>query len=303
MTSSSATPLAVQPPPLRPGDIVRIIAPSGPFDRTLVWRGMGFLSERYRVRFEPGLFSSQGFLAGSDARRRAELETAIADPDTRAILTARGGYGLTRFIHDVDLSGLRKAPKWVVGFSDITALHVELARAGVQSIHGANVAGLGRGDARGRQLWVDTLEGRTTAASYSKLQCWGAGVAPGPLLGGNLTMLSTCSAAGRLQIPQGSVLFIEDVAEAPYRIDRMLSSLETSGTLARCCAFIVGTMTDCPPGSHGVSVESVLRERLGHLHVPILAGLQAGHSLPNVPLVLGQRCTVDADTGRFTMGS
>src|SRR5690606_10273531 len=135
------------PPPLRPGDRVRIIAPSGPFDRALLLRGAGWLAERYRVEFDGGIFSRQGFLAGSDARRLGELDAALRTPELGAVISARGGYGLSRIVYQADLAALRRYPKWIVGFSDVTALHLEASRVGVMSMHAHNAAGLGRADA------------------------------------------------------------------------------------------------------------------------------------------------------------
>src|SRR5262245_61567717 len=121
----------IVPPPLLPGARIAVIAPSSPFDRTLVMRGMGFLSERYRVSFDRDLFARRGYLAGSDERRLAELDARLRDPELGAVLVARGGYGLGRIAHQADWGALRAAPKWLVGFSDATVLHAEALAAGV----------------------------------------------------------------------------------------------------------------------------------------------------------------------------
>jgi len=136
-----------------------VVAPSSPFDHTLVRCGIAWLGTRYRVRFDPGLFGRDGFLAGSDERRLAELNQALADGETHAIVAARGGYGLGRIAPDLRLDALVERPKWIVGFSDLTALHLEAVRAGVMSLHAHNVAGLGRGDAAARHAWSSALEG------------------------------------------------------------------------------------------------------------------------------------------------
>src|SRR5450432_1841250 len=122
---------SVIPAPLQRGSRVRVIAPSSPFDRTLVLRGMGWLGERYRVEFDWSMFERSGFLAGSDARRLDELDRALADLNLAAIVAARGGYGLTRIAHLANYGALLRYPKWIVGCSDITALHVEARSVGV----------------------------------------------------------------------------------------------------------------------------------------------------------------------------
>jgi muramoyltetrapeptide carboxypeptidase len=291
----------IVPPKLAQGDRVWVVAPSGPFERTLVLRGLGFLSERYDVRFGEGIFSRQGYLAGSDDRRFAELTLALSDPETKAVLAARGGYGLARIVSALDVARLRDHPVWIAGFSDITALHVEAQRAGVASLHADNVAGLGRGDLPARERFVAALEDPHAERSIGGLDVWRGGVVTGPLTGGNLTLLFTAAASGRLHVPRGAVLFIEDIGEAPYRVDRMLTALLTSGALDAVAGVLVGDFTDAPPGRHGVPVEDVLRERLGLLQVPVLAGFPAGHGAVNVPMHLGLPARVDGDTGSVVL--
>ncbi len=283
----------LRPPALRPGDRVRIVAPSGPFDPALLWRGVGFLAERYRVELDRALFSRQGFLAGSDQRRADELNRALLDPHVAAVIAARGGYGLLRIIDRIDLTSMARAPKWFVGFSDATALHVALARHGVASLHAHNACGLGRGDAHARAAWVDALERPELSRRIDGLDTWQAGRARGPLFGGNLTLLFACSAAGRLRVPDGALLVLEDVTESAYRIDRMLTALETSGAFDRVAAVLVGELTDCPTGPHGVPALDVMRERLCRLGVPVLAGLPFGHGRNNCPLPLGFLAAVE----------
>jgi muramoyltetrapeptide carboxypeptidase len=290
------------PPALKPGARVRLIAPSSAFDRTLALRGLGWLAERYRVEFSWESFAREGFLAGSDERRLAELDDALRREDLSAIIAARGGYGLTRIAHLADWASLREKPKWIVGFSDITALHVEALAQGVASVHADNVAGLGRGNFVGRELWRSVLEAPASPRSFSGLEVIRPGTARGILTGGNLSLLFCCHAAGRLLLPEGAMLAIEDVTEGAYRVDRMLSALLAGGVFERVGAVVVGDFSDCPP-SRGVSVESVLRERLAGLRVPVLAGLRFGHGLRNEPLVFGLPATVDADAGRLVLGA
>lgn len=283
------------PEPLKPGAVVAVVAPSSPFEHALAWRGLGFLGDRYRLRFDRnGLLARQGYLAGHDARRRAEIERAMRDPDVRAIVAARGGYGANRFAHSVDFSGLRADPKWIVGFSDITAIHAELAGLGVASMHAAHVTSLGRADARTRSTWIDAMERPLAQRAYGCLRTLVPGRASGTLTGGNLTMLHACAAAGRLVFPEGAIVFLEDVTERPYRIDRTLTTLIVGGHFRGVRGFILGDFTDCAPGPDGVRVEDVLAERLSTLGVPIAAGLRTGHGIENEPLVLGAPAAIEA---------
>lgn len=263
---------------------------------------MAFLGERYRVEFDWGLFERDGFLAGSDARRRAELASAISAPDVAAVVAARGGYGTTRIAGDVDFSCLRQRPKWLVGFSDITALHVEAQAVGVASLHADHAAGLGRGDARTRNLWLSALESPLASRTLQGLGR-GSGRVRGPLWGGNLTVLFTCIVTGRLRLPDGAILALEEVTESSYRVDRMLSALRLGGHLKQVAGVALGGWTDCPAGPHQVAVEQVISRELDALGVPSVVKLPFGHDLPNEPLLLGPHAELDADRGCLRLGT
>lgn len=301
----AAAAFPIVPPAVRPGDVVAVVAPSSPFEHVLGWVGLGWLASRYRVRFTRGLFTRQGYLAGSDERRRDELVAALTDPDVRAVLAARGGYGASRFVHALSFRDFAAHPRWIVGFSDITALHVEAARVGVASIHGPHLTAVGRGDARARAGLVRALEDPLAARVYEGLGVVREGVAAGPLFGGNLALLHACAAAGRLEVPPGCVLLLEDVTEKPYRVDRMLSALAVGGHLARAGAVVLGDFTQCDPGPDRVTVDQVLREALAGLGVPVVSGVPVGHGLRNDPVVLGGMARVEARgrEGRLLLGS
>jgi muramoyltetrapeptide carboxypeptidase len=286
----------IVPPPLAPGARIAVVAPSGPFDRELVVEGIALLESRYRVSVEPGLFEREGFLAGSDERRLAELDRAVADPELAAVVTARGGYGLLRIAHRVDWSALRRAPKWLVGFSDATTLHLEATRVGVASLHADNVGGLGRGGATAFEALRAALESTPNGRAHTGLRTLTPGTARGPLVGGNLTLVASAAATGRLSLPDGAILVLEDVTEAAYRIDRMLTALTVGGHLDRIGGVVLGDFTDCA-ASAGVEATEVLAERLGTLRVPVASGLPVGHGAVNVPLVLGVEATLDASAG------
>lgn len=283
----------ILPPSLSPGSVVRVVAPSSPFEPRLIWRGMGWLAERYEVRFDHGIFASRGFLAGDDERRRQELQAALNEPDVAAIVCARGGYGLSRYVHMLDLEPMVAHPRWLVGFSDVTALHVELAKVDVASLHGCHVTAMGQGNAVLREQLVCALENPCATRRFDALEVVSGGRTSGPLYGGNLTVLHACAAAGRLSPPRGCVLLLEDVTELPYRIDRVLTTLLVGGHLDGVAAVVLGAFTGCGPGRDGVRVEEVIAERLVSLGVPIVTGLPVGHGRDNEPVVLGAPTTVD----------
>jgi muramoyltetrapeptide carboxypeptidase len=262
---------------------------------------MGWLARRYRLRFDRSLFTRRGYLAGTDERRREELAGALADPTVRAIFAARGGYGASRVAHTLDWVSLLYSPRWIVGFSDITVLHVHASRAGVASLHACHVAELGRANERARGALVAALEQPLGVRVFSGLSTYREGVAEGPLFGGNLAMLYDCAAAGHLEVPRACVLLLEDVSERPYRVDRMLTALIAGGHLLRAAAVVVGDFTQCSSGPDGVTVSDVLRERLSVLGVPVVAGIPVGHDLRNEPMVLGGFARVAADRAHATL--
>jgi muramoyltetrapeptide carboxypeptidase len=281
------------PPPLVPGDRVAVVAPSSPFDRDAALAGIAWLEQRYRVAYRSSLFERHGFLAGSDQRRITELQAAL-DADVRAVIAARGGYGLSRIAHRINWTKTLKRPRWIVGFSDLTVLHVEAWSRRMASIHGAMVCSLGRAGERDRHRWIESLEHPRRERTLRGLDAWRSGTARGALVGGNLAMLHACAAAGRLRIPNSAVVLLEDVGERPYRVDRMLSNLITGGHLSKASAVLVGDFTDCLPGPDRTSVTDVLRERLRELRVPVVAGLPVGHGKRNDPVIIGQPVEVTA---------
>lgn len=281
---------------LGPGARVQVIAPSSPFPPDDLKQGVARLAARYRVGHDASLFERHGYLAGTDTRRLTELQRAIDDPTLDAIFAARGGYGATRLLEGLDLSALAAHPKLLVGFSDITALHAQWSRAGFGSIHGPMVAALGRGSEDQLTRVIDAVEGRY-ARELTGLRTLVDGHGTGPLLGGNLAVISALIGTPFMPDLRGAVLLLEDVGERPYRIDRMLTSLRQSGALRAISGVLLGAFTKAEPGPDGVTVEDVLRDRLGSLGVPVLAGAPVGHIDGNEPVALGAVVTLDGPAG------
>jgi muramoyltetrapeptide carboxypeptidase len=276
------------PPPLAPGDALIVVAPSSPFPLDDLWKGLAWLRSRYRIRITPGVLEREGYLAGSDERRRAELDAALSDPDAKAIVAVRGGYGSLRIALDLDWAKLARKPKWLVGFSDVTALHAMAWRAGVASIHGPNVTGLGFAASPAiRAAWLASLERPNAPRVWRGLRVICGGRAQGPIVGGNLAMIHAMAAAGGLAIPEGAVLALEDVTEAPYRVDRMLTSLRLGGHLAPASAIVFGGFERCGPGPDGRTIDDVLEERTRSLGIPVLAHAPFGHGANNEAFVMG----------------
>jgi muramoyltetrapeptide carboxypeptidase len=286
------------PPPLAPGDVIAVVAPSSPVPLDPFWRGLAWLRARYRLRLSPGALARHGYLAGDDERRLEELASAMLDPETKAVVVARGGYGAMRIVDRLPWSALARRPKWVVGFSDVTALHAMAWQGGVASVHGPNVTGLGRTPfVSTRSTWLASLERPTAERSWHALRVVHSGQAAGPIVGGNLALVHAMAAADRLRIPRGAVLALEDISEAPYRVDRMLTSLKLGGHLACAAAIVFGDFDECKSDGDGAqSIEEVLERCTRPLGIPVLAGAPFGHGAKNEAFVLGARVRVHGDT-------
>ncbi|MBN3905544.1 MAG: LD-carboxypeptidase [Nostoc sp. NMS1] len=292
-------PSKILPPPLKPGDLVRVIAPSGAlrefeaFERGLeIWRSRG-----YRVEISPQIDDKWGYLAGKDETRRQQLAAAWQDPDCRGILCTRGGFGSTRILEDWNWQQNSAIPKWLIGFSDITALLWSLYIAGISGVHAPVLTTLADEPDWSVERLFDLVEGRPLAPLKG---CgWDGGVVTGTLLPGNLTVATNLLATPVLPHLDGVILALEDVTEAPYRIDRMLTQWRLSGALSQVCGIALGGFTRCeaPPTVSSFSVEEVLRDRLGDLGIPVVSDLPFGHDSPNAALPVGVEVTLDGNAG------
>jgi muramoyltetrapeptide carboxypeptidase len=287
------------PPPLKPSDLLRVIAPSGAlreveaFNQGVeIWKSHG-----YRIKISDNIDNRHGYLAGTDAHRRQQLATAWQDPECRGILCARGGFGSSRILEDWTWQENTITPKWLIGFSDITALLWSLYNAGIASVHGPVMTTLANEPEWSIQRLLDIVEGRPLAPLKG---CgWGGGTVTGILLPGNLTVATHLLGTPILPDLNGVILAWEDVTETPYRIDRMLTQWRLSGALSKVRGIALGGFTKCeaPPNIPSFTVEEVLRDCLGDLGIPIVSNLPFGHDSPNAALPLGVMATLDAEQG------
>jgi len=288
---------------------VRVVAPSGPVPREAFLRGAEILGRRYKLVYDEGLFAREGFLAGPDERRAAELRAALLDPDARAIVMARGGYGLTRILPFMDPSLLRDlrqpaSPVPLVGFSDGTALLGWAARAGVVAIHGPVVTQLPSLSDLDHESLFRALEDPAPRLLLDQLDPLVPGRVQGPLLGGNLEVFSRLIGTPYLPDLGGAILFLEDLGERPYRVDRLITHLDGAGVFSAVSGVVLGAFSGClePEATRAGSptVEEVLEERLGRLAIPVMLGGAFGHGSRNVALPYGARVELDTRFGTLT---
>ncbi|MDX1691450.1 MAG: LD-carboxypeptidase [Acidimicrobiia bacterium] len=284
----------VLPRRLQPGDTVAVVAPAGPVTPQRVEPGFELLRswDLHPVAGEH-LHAAHGYLAGDDGRRLADLQAALDDPDVRGVVAARGGYGTQRIVDELDLAALGGDPKPVLGFSDLTALHLTIRRRiGLVTFHGPGAAWdrdrLGGGP--GAQLRAMLMDPEPPGVIGPGLEPVVAGVAEGPLVGGNLALLT--ASIGTVDQPDlaGAVVFLEDVGEPAYRLDRMLTHLLRAGMLDDVAGIVLG---DTEVAGEGPSFAEIAAERLSGLDVPVRAGLPAGHGRGQLTLPLGARVRLD----------
>jgi muramoyltetrapeptide carboxypeptidase len=308
---AETTAAAVRPPMLRAGDRVRVVAPGSTPDPVKMARGTEILqSWGLVVEIAPHVYDKDGYLAGSDADRLADLNAAFADPGVAAVFAARGGYGTQIIIDGLNAKAVRGRPRVVVGFSDITSLQGKLWRdAKLVTFHGPMVNWT---DSRTGPASIESLRravmttdpiviNRDPAESTAPVMV--PGKATGVLLGGNLTMLDTSIGAGDFPDLAGAILFFEEVDEAPYRIDRMLTHLRRVGALSKIAGVAVGQILNSVGEPGEWDANTVVMNRLRGLGVPVLGGLPLGHGNGQLTIPLGAKATVDTAAGTLTVQS
>ena len=295
-----------KPEPLRAGDRVRLIAPASPFDLGLFEAGQGVLEALGLVpvvsREE---FTRQGFLAGSDQRRAETLGAALLEEGTRAVWCIRGGYGTNRLLPLLDLPRLRRHPKLLIGFSDITALLAQLARpGGFVVIHGPVVTQLSRLPATDlRWLRAVLFGGRVPQRlPLGRARTLVPGTAEGRLAAGNLSILASLAGTRFAPDLRGAVLCLEEVGERAYRLDRLFWQVVSAGLLHGVRGIVLGELVDCTPQGTGPhSARRVLERAVAALGLPALSGAPFGHGRRNLALPVGVRARLDAGARIVTL--
>lgn len=306
------------PPLLQPGDTIMFVSPAGPPERELCERAKQRIEDLgYKVTWREDMFDVEGYLAGSDQRRVAELMQAFNDPEINAILCTRGGYGCMRMLDGLDFEAIRAHPKLVVGYSDITALHAALnRRAGLVSFHGPGPSSGTGGEKPPTDFTQQALRNAlvadaTPAEGYlievpdtvARVGHFGSGKARGRLVGGNLSLVAALEGTPYAVDCEDAILVLEDVGEAPYRIDRMLQQLKLTGKLPQLRGVVLGRFTEDTKSEDKLTEDDrfntngVLRQYFEGLGVPVLSNFPLGHVAENCTLPLGAEAEIDAEAG------
>ena len=318
-TSGAVAPPAARllPVPLRKGDTMALVSPSSATDEALnlqlareVMEALGL-----RVKTAEHYASRRGHLAGSDVARAGDLNAMFADAKVRGIVCVRGGSGAARLLPLLDYDVIRRNPKVLLGYSDITALHnALLSQAGLVTFHGP----IGSGSwnrfnvDQFRRVFFDRElmnyrnvvdAGDELVPRKNRTTTITGGKARGELVGGNLTVLTALAGSPYLPDFSGKILFLEDVAEAPYRVDRMFSTLKLMGALDRIAGLVFGECTDCDPGDGygSLTLDQIFEDHIKPLGIPAYRGAMIGHIRQQFIVPVGGRIELDADAGTLRM--
>ena len=309
-----AAPQRIKPRRLRLGDRVSLVAPSGSAsgpDRVEA-SIQALESLGLSVKASPHCSDAYGYLAGDDATRARELELAFLDPDTAGVICLKGGYGTPRILDSIDYRIMAANPKLFLGYSDIAALHLAFRQmAGLVSFHGPMPSSdmvpefnaESKASLEGMLFGRVGLPGKIANPRERPFETLAEGICEGELVGGNLSLLAATMGTPWEIDTEGKIVLIEDIDEAPYRIDRMLNQLRLAGKFEACAGILIGSWTRCvaPEGKGSLTIGEILRDLILPSGKPVLGGLEAGHCVPALTLPLGIRYRMNASAGLVEM--
>ncbi|MDE6207698.1 MAG: LD-carboxypeptidase [Muribaculaceae bacterium] len=275
------------PAPLQPGDKIAIVSPAGPVKASVVEASLPVLrSQGWVPVVMPHALGKNGHYSGTDDERFADLAEALTNDEYKAILCARGGYGAVHILDRLSALPLANKPKWLIGFSDISALHALLSSKGIASIHAPMCAGLGLGaDYEDNKSLFGILRGERPAYIFDSHPYDKQGIATGTLRGGNLAVLAELINTPYDILKPDTILFLEDVSEPIYKIERIFYQLRLSGVLKNLRGLIVGQFTEYKPDDSYESMEDMIRDMTADCRFPIAFNVPVGHVDHNIPLI------------------
>lgn len=296
--------MSIQPQYLNPGDLIQIIAPAKAIEAAQVFYAKELLEKRgYKVDISKHCLGLHNYFSGTEEERLEDLQMALNN-DAKAILCARGGYGCVQLVDKLDWSEFEKNPKWVIGFSDVTVLHQRLHCLGVSSIHGTMPLNFQQNSEASIETLLCALEGKDYRIESEPSQYNIKGITKGILIGGNLAILYSLLGTNDQPDYSGCILYIEEIGEALYSIDRMFYSLKKAGVLEKINGLIVGGMTSMIDSAtpFGKTFEQIILSHIESLNIPVCFNFPAGHIDDNRALMLGQECTFEVDDSGATVG-
>ncbi|MGB0404497.1 MAG: S66 peptidase family protein [Salibacteraceae bacterium] len=283
------------PPSLIPGNCIAIVAPAKIIHPKEIEYAIQEIESRgFKVQLGENLFNSWNRFAGTDEERLLDLQSAIDNPEIHAILFARGGYGSVRLIDQLDFSRFEESPKWIIGYSDITVFHNHInANSNVATCHGTmtiNMIEAGE-EKKSTSKMLDLISGIQTEVTFPHYSLNKIGSCRGEVFGGNLSVLNSLIGTNSMVNPNGKILFIEDLCEELYHLDRMLYQLKKAQVLDSISGLLVGSFTDMTDVSNWFGKETaleIIKKHTLELDIPIAFNFPAGHQSRNYPLVMGK---------------
>ena len=287
------------PPPIKPGDKIRIVSPAGKVAEKYVLPAVEWLTRQgYKVELGKHVFDTHFQFAGTDNDRLEDLQTALDDPETAAVICSRGGYGTVRIIDKLDFRRFRKKPKWLVGFSDITILHSAINKLGIATIHGAMPRFFFDDNGQSNENLKTLMELLTGNQAEYKIEAQPenrAGSCTAGIVGGNLSIMVSLLGTKYEIEPRGKILFIEDIDEYLYHTDRMMHQLKLAGKLDKLAGLLVGNFTDVKDNESpfGKTVHEIIADAVAEYDYPVCFGFPAGHDKRNLALAFGMNWNLE----------
>jgi muramoyltetrapeptide carboxypeptidase len=294
----------IAPKPLKKGDLVYITAPAKAIDEGPVFFTRDFfIRQGFRVEISKNCFGQYNYFSETDEKRMADLQYGIDHPEVKAIICARGGYGCIRILDGIRWANMLREPKWLVGFSDITVFHHRLYNLGVQSIHGTMSLNFEKNSPETFETLLDALMGRPYQIKSPKNFMNKYGIASGNLIGGNLSIVYSLIGTDDAYDFEDCILFLEDLAEHYYHLDRMFFALKKCGALDKISGLIIGGMTDLEDTNipFGMSLEEIVLQHFSFRKIPICFDFPAGHLDDNRSLIFGKEVEINVNNDGATL--
>ncbi len=280
----------ISPPSLKKGNAIGFVAPARRISERELTKAVSIIESRgYKVVKGKYLFASENQFAGTDEERATDFQQMIENPEIKAIFAVRGGYGSVRIVDKIDFRPLLKNPKWLAGYSDFTVFHNHLINLGLQSLHATMPLNFATNTPEALASLFDVLEGKKPHYRFASQPFNRKGKAFGILMGGNLSVLYSLMGSRSFPDTAGKILFLEDLDEYLYHIDRIMMALKRAGLLENLAGLIVGGMTGMHDNTipFGKTAEEIIRESVEEYDFPVAFGFPAGHHPDNRTLIMG----------------
>lgn len=291
-------------PYLQQGDLIYITAPAKAIEQEYVMFAQQLLEQRgYNVLLSQHCLGQHNYFSGTDEERLNDFQFGLDHPEVKAILCARGGYGCVRIVDRIQWAGFIREPKWIIGFSDITVFHQRIQRFGIQSIHASMPLNFQTNSSAALDSLFSAVEGKKLSVNYPSAPQNKTGHAEGKLVGGNLSILYSLLGTDDQIDFTDTVLFIEDLSEQLYHIDRMFYALAKANVLNKIKGLVIGGMTDMKDTAvpFGKTLEELILDHFHYRNIPICFNFPAGHIDDNRALVFGSQYYLDVNSSHTTL--